>query len=186
MTIVNRQPYRLAVKALEVQASDRVLELGFGAGRSLARLCRLAANGKVVAIEHSEAMLTMARRKNRRQIAAGRLDLQAGRFSPLEFPEGFFDRILLVNVIYFFDRAGRDIAECYRVLRSGGRIAMYATDKETMKRWPFCEEENHRIFGPDDIVEMLASAGFMRDDMTVEPVPLPFGIRGLVVGATKR
>lgn len=186
MTIVNRQPYKLAIKTLDVATSHRVLELGFGAGHSLAALCRLAPKGKVFAIDHSEAMLAMARRKNRRYITSRQLELHAQSFSPLKFADNSFDRILLVNVIYFFDRSGHDMAECHRVLRSGGRIAIYATDKETMRRWPFCEDETHRVFGSAEAVQLLESAGFQSADIRVEQVVLPLGISGLLLTATKR
>ncbi|WP_459465204.1 class I SAM-dependent methyltransferase [Rhizobium sp. No.120] len=185
MTIVNRQPYKLAIKALDVATSHRVLELGFGAGRSLAALCRLAPKGKVFAIDHSEAMLAMARRKNRRYITSGQLELHAQSFSPLTFADNSFDRILLVNVIYFFDQAGHDVVECHRVLRPGGRIVIYATDKETMRRWPFCEDRTHRIFGSAEAVEMLVGAGFQKSDIGVEQVALPLGVRGFVLTALK-
>ncbi len=185
MTIVNRQPYKLAIKALDVDASHRVLELGFGAGHSLPALCRLAQKGKVFAVDHSEAMLAMARRENRKYIISGQLELHAQRFSPLKFEDNSFDRILLVNVIYFFDHAGHDVAECHRVLRLGGRIAIYATDKETMRRWPFCEDGTHRIFGSAEAVEMLVGAGFQKSDIGVEQVVLPLGIRGFVLTAVK-
>ncbi|OJY68384.1 class I SAM-dependent methyltransferase [Rhizobium sp. 60-20] len=186
MTIANRQPYKLAIKALDINASHRVLELGFGGGCSLAALCRLAPKGKVFGIDHSEAMLAMARRKNRKYITNGQLELHARRFSPLVFEDHSFDRILLVNVIYFFDHAGHDMAECHRVLSPGGRIAIYATDKETMRQWPFCEDGTHRIFGSADAVEILVGAGFQIDDIGVEQINLPLGIRGFVLTAIKR
>ena len=41
-------------------------------------------------------------------------------------------KVLLVNVVYFFDSDGRDISEVYRVLRSGGRLVIYVTSRDTM------------------------------------------------------
>jgi SAM-dependent methyltransferase len=46
-------------------------------------------------------------------------------------------KVLLVNVVYFFDSDGRDISEVYRVLRSGGRLVIYVTSRDTMQKWPF-------------------------------------------------
>jgi SAM-dependent methyltransferase len=186
MAVINWKPYRLAIEALGVSETDHVLELGFGAGRSLATLCRLASHGKTTAIDHSEAMVAMAQQRNKALVSSGHLQLQAGRFSPLPFEANVFDRILLVNVIYFFDNSGNDIAECHRVLKLGGRIAIYATDKATMEQWPFCEDETHRLFGRDDVVDLLVGAGFEGSDIVVDEVDLPLGIRGLVVTATKR
>jgi ubiquinone/menaquinone biosynthesis C-methylase UbiE len=186
MAFVNWKPYAMTIEALSVGETDRVLELGFGAGRSLATLCRLALRGKIVAIDHSEAMVAMAERRSKALISSGHLQLQAGRFSPLPFEAGVFDRVLLVNVIYFFDNSGNDIAECHRILKPRGRLAIYATDKATMEKWPFCEDETHRLFGRDDVVDLLVGAGFGEADIVISEADLPLGIRGLVVTATKR
>jgi hypothetical protein len=57
---------------------------------------------------------------NQAAIAKGHVVFSKGPFSPLPWIDSTFNKILLVNVAYFFDSDGQDMAEVYRVLRLGG------------------------------------------------------------------
>lgn len=182
MAALNREPYQRALKALAVQPGDQVLELGFGAGQGLAKLCGMTKGGHVYGVDHSAAMIDMAQRRNADLVARGQLHLHCGGFSPLPFPSSFFDRLLLVNVLYFFDRSGEDLAECRRVLKSGGRVALYLTGRSTMQEWPFCEPETHRMFDAEEVRSVLSDSGFAVTDVIT--LRLPFRIEGILVTAT--
>ena len=58
----NRRRNAWAVSLLDVQRDDRVLELGFGPGLAIRELSRIAAEGYVCGIDHSDPMLRQARR----------------------------------------------------------------------------------------------------------------------------
>jgi len=122
---------------------------------------------------------------NQAAIDKGRVSLLKGPFSPLPWIDFTFDKILLVNVAYFFDTSGRDIAEVYRVLKPGGRIAIYVTSRETMGKWPFASRETHRTYNQEELLDLLAGAGFLRSRIKIETLALPFGIRGLLATADK-
>jgi len=107
----------------------------------------------------------------------------AGPFSPLPWIESTFNKILLVNVAYFFDSNGQDIAEVYRVLRLGGRVVLYVTSRETMSKWPFSGPETHRIYDRSELLDLLEGAGFQRSD--IKDLKLPLGIKGLLATAAK-
>jgi len=185
MSIANRQPVELAVTALDVQPTDNVLELGFGSGLGLALLGSRATDGVICGVDQSDEMVGQARRRNRAAIAAGRMEIVQGSFSRLGWPDGSFDAILLANVIYFFDTAGTDISEVHRVLRPGGRIAVYATDRSSMSRWPFCKPDTHRIFDRSQVEELLIQGGFARADILLTSCRLALGIEGIIAMARK-
>jgi SAM-dependent methyltransferase len=72
----NRQRNRWVVSLLDVQPTDRVLEIGFGPGLAIAGLSRrVGDSGHVYGIDHSEVMLRQATRRNAAAIAAGRVSL---------------------------------------------------------------------------------------------------------------
>jgi SAM-dependent methyltransferase len=93
-----------------------------------------------------------------------------------------FDKILLVNVLYFFDTDGRDIAEVYRVLRSGGRLVIYVTSRE---KWPFAGPETHRTFDARDLARLLEEAGFRQSHIIITHAELALGVKGFIAVAEK-
>ena len=185
MAIVNDRPNRLAIEALAPGAKDRILEMGFGPGRALRALAARAPGGRLFGIDQSDRMLQQAARLNQATIAAGRMKLLKGPFSPLAFLDNTFDKILLVNVAYFFDLAGNDMAEVFRVLCPGGRLALYVTARETMERWPFSGPDTHRTYDEGELQALLRRAGFEPAGVSVRALTLPFGVRGLLAIAEK-
>jgi SAM-dependent methyltransferase len=122
----NRQRNRWVVSLLDVQPTDRVLEVGFGPGLAIAELARRVGDqGHVDGIDHSEVMLRQATRRNAAAIAAGRVSLaQAPVDQPPPTLRGPFDAILAVNSLGFWPTATERLKELRRRLRPGGRIAI--------------------------------------------------------------
>ncbi len=180
MAIANRRPNRIAIDALGVAPSDVVLELGFGPGRAIKQLASSIDEGHVLGIDQSATMLAQASRYNRRAIEDGRVELRRGDFDALPWPSASVDKILAVNTVYFLRQDAVEIREAGRVLRPGGTMAIYATDKSVMARWRFSRPATHRLFDGDDLIALLRTGGFDEDDITVVQVDVGFGIAGLL------
>jgi SAM-dependent methyltransferase len=185
MAWINDEPNRLAVDALDPRPGQTVLELGFGPGWGLRTIAARTRGTRVYGVDHSMRMLEQATRINEVAVSRGRMVLVQGPFSPLPWIDEMFDRILLVNVAYFLDSDGRDISEAYRVLRSGGRLVVYVTARETMDKWPFAGRDTHRTFDARDLALLLENAGFRRSHIMITHLELAFGIRGLIAVAEK-
>ena len=76
MSVVNKQPNQLAIRALSLQPRDTVLELGFGPGGAIKAMAALAPRGLVLGIDQSLDMLVQASRRNREEIARERVQLR--------------------------------------------------------------------------------------------------------------
>ncbi len=186
MGIINHVPNRLAIDLLAVQPTDDVLELGFGPGRALHKLSRLACSGSVTGIDRSSAMLEQAAFHNRRAIAEGRVRLLQGTFESLPLDDASVDRILAVNVAYFMSPTGHALAEARRVLRHGGTISVYATDYSRMRRLQFAGPETFQMFDGPSFAAFFRESPFGRDETAIHHFRLPFGFRGIVASITKR
>lgn len=120
----NRERNTWVVSLLEIEPGDRVLEIGFGPGLAIEVIARLAVDGYVCGIDHSEVMVTQASKRNSEAVRSGRVDLRLGSAESLPTFEEPFDKILAVNTIQFV----ADPVECLRsllhLLRPGGRIAI--------------------------------------------------------------
>ena len=120
----NRQRNRWVVSLLQVQPTDRVLEIGFGPGLAVAELARAGA-GHVHGVDHSAVMLRQAARRNAAAIRAGRVTLISASVDQLPPAlDGPFDDILAVNSLGFWPAPAERLAELRRRLAPGGRIAI--------------------------------------------------------------
>src|SRR5256885_16694982 len=70
----NRQRSLWEVSLLDVQPTDRVLEVGFGPGVAIAELARRATRGRGYGVDHSHAHARPARQRNPAAIPAQRAE----------------------------------------------------------------------------------------------------------------
>jgi ubiquinone/menaquinone biosynthesis C-methylase UbiE len=122
----NRRRNSWVVALLDVQPTDRVLEIGFGPGLAIAELSRrVGDSGHVYGVDHSDVMLRQATRRNAAAIAAGRVSLSSASVDRLP-PSlgGPFDAILTVNSLGFWPEPTERLDDLRRRLRPGGQIAI--------------------------------------------------------------
>jgi len=150
----NRQRNMWAVGLLEVEPTDRVLEIGFGPGIAIRELSRQATHGLVCGVDHSAVMVRHATRRNAAAVRAGRVELRLGAAERLPaFPEPF-DKVLVVNNLGMWRTPDAQLKEIYRRMRSGGRIAIVS-----QPRCPGATAETTVAAGRE-IVARLTAAGF--------------------------
>ncbi len=147
----------VAVDLLGPAPGQRILEIGFGPGRTLGRLA--AAGADVHGVEVSETMLAAATRRNAAAIAAGRISLQRGDGITLGLPDGSVDAVLSVHTIYFWPDPPVTLAETARVLRPGGRIvlALRTTDHPLPRRF---DRAVYRVPTTEQAIDWLRAAEF--------------------------
>ncbi|QWF77728.1 class I SAM-dependent methyltransferase [Amycolatopsis sp. CA-230715] len=115
---------RWAARLLDVQPTDRVVEIGCGPGVAVAALSALAPRGLVVGVDHSAVMIGQARRRNRAAVRAGRVRLVHAPVEGLSTSDGPFDAALAVNTIGMWPDPADRLRELALLLRPGGRIAL--------------------------------------------------------------
>ncbi len=161
-----------AIRALAPSPTDWVLEVGFGHGRTIERIASIVANGRVCGLDVSEAMLDMAVRRNRRGIAAGRVDLRVGDCASIPFDDARFDRVLCVHTMYFWRDPTLCLREIRRVLRPGARLVLgfLRADSPGRARFP---REVYAFYDEGDVKTMLAAVAFELDTILADRGMLP-------------
>jgi SAM-dependent methyltransferase len=152
----NRQRNLWVVSLLNVQPTDRVLEIGFGPGIAIQELSRLASAGRVCGVDHSAVMVHQASKRNADAISAGRVDLRRASAEDLPYFEDRFDTILAVNSMGFWPDIARTLRQLRARLRPGGQIAI-----ASQPRSPGASSETSRR-AAQEIRSPLEAAGFSR------------------------
>lgn len=148
-----------ALELLEIWPGDRVLEIGFGHGRSIAAAARLTRGGLVAGVDHSPSMVAMARRRNRSLVDMRLADLRQADSLHLPFEDSSFDKAWAVHTVYFWDDLEGHLRQIRRVLKPGGRFVLgfRPASDETMRAFPATVYS----FRPaEQLRQALCSAGF--------------------------
>lgn len=117
-----------SVELLDLQPTDRVLDIGFGAGRGLALALRRSPQGHVTGIDLSTTMIEVAARRNRVARMAGQLALLRGDIIALPFQEQRFDKVVSVHTFYFWPEPYALFLQILPLLTTHGRaVTTFAT-----------------------------------------------------------
>jgi len=121
------------LEKLSAQPGENILEIGFGTGHCLVALARaVAPSGRVIGLDISDGMLAIARERLRREGLSERADLRLGDAANLDFVESdSLDGVFMSFTLELFDNPEipRVLAECRRVLKAGGRLAVVSMTK---------------------------------------------------------
>lgn len=112
------------VAFLDVQPTDRILEIGFGPGVAIELLAKAAPGVRVAGIDVSQEMVEQARARNAAAIRAGAVDLRHGTVERMPFEDEAFDLALAINSMQVWPDVDAGLREIRRVLRPGGRLAI--------------------------------------------------------------
>lgn len=127
---------RFAVKQAGLRGGEHVLDVACGTGDLAERFARGVGKGgaagrgavpaRVVGLDYTRRMLTVARRKRRRlpREVAARLEYVQGDAQRLPFADATFDVVSIAFGIRNVQEPARAAAEFRRVLRPGGRLVI--------------------------------------------------------------
>jgi ubiquinone/menaquinone biosynthesis C-methylase UbiE len=161
---------RRVVELLELEDSSRVLEVGFGHGRTLAIVAERAFRGFVAGIDVSAEMVEMAQRHNRAPIAKGLIEVKCASSDRIPYPDKSFDRACSVHTLYFWNDPLHHLREIHRVTRVGGRFVLAFAPKEDEHAVAAFPESVYHFYSIDEAQQLLAKAGFSNVRMVRETI----------------
>lgn len=122
--IVNQR--LVTLESLALNAGESILDAGCGTGLLLELEAKaVGPAGRAEGVDFSDDMLDVARA---RCAALAQVKLQQGSVEKLEFESDSFDALSCTQTLLYVKRLQIALAEMYRVLKPGGRIAIVETD----------------------------------------------------------
>lgn len=162
---------RAEILAQALPATFTVADLGCGAGFLTEALC--AQGARVIAVDHSERMLAVARQ----QAFAGRADFRIGELDALPIAAAEVDAAFANMVWHHLADFGAAAAEVFRVLRPGGTVVVSDLLPHELEWMREAMGDLRLGLKPEQVVAALARAGFVDlattaavDRCRVEPV----------------
>lgn len=127
---------RRTVERLSLQPGEIVLDVCSGAGASaLPAAEEVIPDGRVLAVDLSEALLDRARAKAERR-GLNNIEFIVSDFEELGMPDHSFEAVICVFGIFFLPDMSGAIRELWRMIRPGGRLAITTWGPN------FCEPAN--------------------------------------------
>jgi ubiquinone/menaquinone biosynthesis C-methylase UbiE len=147
------------LRRLAIRPGERILEIGFGHGRTLERAARMHTDTSFAGLDHAEDVVATLARRCAPLVKSGRLELRAGDSAALPWPDASFDGAFAVHTLYFWQHPERDLAEIARVLKPGGRLLLAFRERTPEAEAAF-PAEIYRFRSKDEVTALLGGAGF--------------------------
>ncbi|MEO8099944.1 MAG: class I SAM-dependent methyltransferase [Acidobacteriota bacterium] len=150
--------------ALELNGSERILDVGCGRGILGIGAAQRLKTGKVIGVAGESEI---ARENAKAEGVADRIRFEPGEFLKLSYPDANFDAVicgLALHTLEHADERSRAVREMVRVLKPGGRLAI------------------HEIGDISEYSDQLTAAKL---NVEVAATSLPLGLGGRIIVARK-
>lgn len=115
------------LQKMEVEAGSTVLDAGCGPGVHSIRVAK--AGHYVCAIDISSTMLNRARQQAESENLADKIEFYQKDLTKLDFPDNSFRYVFSWGVIIHIPDAEKALDELARIVKPGGKLALYITNK---------------------------------------------------------
>jgi ubiquinone/menaquinone biosynthesis C-methylase UbiE len=152
--------------SLDLQPTDRFLDVGLGGGGALKAAAEQVHEGHAYGVDISDDMVATAQRRLQRLVRTGRVSILRGDVVGLPFRDGLMDKVSTINTIYFWPDPASAMESLKRVIAPDGVLAIGFTGADKMSRYGKVTEHGFRWYRPEEVAALVEASGF-RDVRTM-------------------
>ncbi|MFZ2173339.1 MAG: class I SAM-dependent methyltransferase [Rhodococcus sp. (in: high G+C Gram-positive bacteria)] len=146
---------RCAVDRLDVDPSDRILEVGCGPGVAVSLVAEQLFDGHITAIDRSATATARAAQRNETHLASGKATFQTTDLAGFRCADGSFDKVFAVNVnVFWAHEAVGETRTLWEILRPGGVVHLFYGGTESVHD----DAKSKRIV--DAVTQVFGRQGF--------------------------
>ena len=161
------------LELMELEPTDRVLDVGCGTGWLPRLMVAKVPEGSVVGIDVSDEMIARAQRAG---AGLQNLTFQVGGVDRIPFPESAFTKVISVESAYYWPDPAQGIRDVFRVLKSGGSawiLINYYRDNPYCHQWGALYAIPAHQLAADEWARIFREAGFVNFGHRRIPDPTP-------------
>lgn len=147
---------------MSVQIDDRIIEIGFGTGKLIYKMAQQIDKGLIEGIDFSRAMVSIARKRNKKNIANGKVKIFEGNFDEMPYEKERFTKACSVNTLYFWPEPTHTAEKIAEILKPDGKLILAFEDIEQLKQRKLNQEVFH-FYSKDEVQNLLIKAGFSKN-----------------------
>lgn len=149
-----------SISKIDFSPGIKICDIGCGPGYSLMKLAKKVDSGEIVGVDLSKEMVEMASDNNRKDVDNGLVRVAKSSTPNLDFESNYFDYVMAINVVYFWDEVDPHINEVKRILKTGGKFIIYMVGVENIEKRVGSLGEIFNLYSSDFIKNKLENFGF--------------------------
>jgi ubiquinone/menaquinone biosynthesis C-methylase UbiE len=156
----HKEFYKNALKAINPKKNDKYLEIGFGSGIFINKY--ISHVSRIAGIDHSEDMVRLASKINKKLVESGKAEFIQGKASLLPWADNEFTVVAAIETFFFINETEKTLKEIFRILKPEGRliIEMAFNKDDGVDHKRHIKKMNLKLYSGEEMKKMLKKAGF--------------------------
>lgn len=159
MHLRNKNMTLASINALQLENKNRVLEIGHGNCTHLKDVFNKNSSIFYFGLETSTLMKQEAEQNNKKYIKNRQAVFQNYTGDKIPYVFNFFDKIMTVNTIYYWNNPQSYLNELYRVLKPNGHCVVSFVNGDFMEKLPFINPK-FSYYNSNNLKELVSHTNF--------------------------
>ena len=159
----------LVCDLMSVKSDDHIIEIGSGTGKLIYKMAQKIDKGHIDGVDFSSTMVSVARKRNKKNIAKGRVKILEGDFDSMPYEKEKYSKACSVNTLYFWPSPMHTAQKIAEILKPDGKLILAFEDIEQLKQRKLNQDVFH-LYSKDEVQDLLINSGFSNDANIVSRV----------------